>query len=254
MSKAVELHKVNLSIGGRKILEDITVSFQSTAFSVIFGPNGAGKTTLLRLLIGELKPDSGFIRILDCDPLDSLKEIGYVAQRIHQRRNFPLTVTKAVLTGRFGRLGLFRRPSTADYDRVRVALDEVGMGSFGKASLSDLSGGELQRVFIARALVGEPKILILDEATSGVDLGAKESLLELLNRLKKRMTIIFVSHDLSIVSQGVDQIICLNKRLVSHGKPEEALNDEAVRCMYGRDIALLSHCHTPHIHVDGPHE
>ncbi len=173
-------------------------------------------------------------------------------QDFFSKKNFPLSVRKAVLTGRYGhRIGWLKRPKDNDYAAVDEALHLVELTALAERSLEDLSGGELQRVFLARALAGEPGILLLDEAASGVDAGVKESLYDLLAKLKQRMAIIFVSHDMSVLSKGVDTLLCLDRKLVSHGRPDEALTDTALHSMYGEKIFAFSHCQVPHVHVHG---
>lgn len=253
MSKIVECKNLTVKLDRKVVLEDISVGFADKELSVIFGPNGAGKSTLLKVIIGQLHPDSGEILLLGQNVVRTRRYVGYVPQNIFSKRNFPITVLDLVLMGRYGHVGLFRRPKKADRDIALSALDQVGLASTANLNLSELSGGQRQRVYLARALAGEPRVLILDEATSGVDIGAKESLHELLIRLKQNMAVIFVTHDMSVVSLGVDNIVCLNRRLVSHGKPDEALNDEALKCMYGEHVSVFSHCSAPHIHVS-PHD
>lgn len=238
-----------VELEGAVVLEKISLEIDFNKLVIIFGPNGAGKTTFLKTLLGELKPTSGLLEFDGGSVISNLKSIGYVPQGVFALRNFPITVLKAVMMGRLGRIGLFRRAKKSDFDICRAALSDVGLSGFENRYLSELSGGQRQRVFIARALAAEPKVLLMDEATSGVDIGARETLYELLSRLKKRMTVIFVTHDVSVVSKEVDMIVCLNRSLVSHGRPEEALTDEALKCMYGDKSAFFSHCSAPHVHV-----
>ncbi len=249
MAFVAELKNVSVSIQDRLVLDDISISFNENQFSVIFGPNGAGKTTLLKLLIGQIKPDTGTIKLCGGPVLQNLSNVGYVPQDFFSKKQFPISVLKTVVTGRYARIGWGKRVSEKDYSIARETIKLVGLSNYEDRYLSELSGGELQRVFLARALCGEPKVLLLDEASSGVDVGAKETLYDLLYRLKERLAIIFVSHDMSVVSKGVDMVCCLDRKLVSHGSPEVALTDEALICMYGHNVATFSHCNTPHVHV-----
>ncbi len=246
----VILKNISISLGGRLALDNVSVDIEDRKLTVIFGPNGAGKSTLLKLLIGQLVPDAGSISLLGGTVTENRHLIGYVPQNFFSKKNFPLTVKKTVMTGRYGRkIGWLAYPHSDDFKIVNEALELVGISHLADRVLEDLSGGELQRVFIARALASEPKLLILDEAASGIDVGVKESLYDLLGKLKEKMGILFVSHDMSVLSKGVDSILCLDRKLVSHGKPEEALTDTALHAMYGEKIFAFSHCQVPHVHV-----
>ncbi len=247
--KAIECQDISVSFDGRVALQDISFDVEERELAIIFGPNGAGKTTLLRVVLGQLKPNKGQVKILGKSIDENLRQIGYVSQAAFARKSFPIRAIKVVMMGRFPRRGLFSRPNAEDLQCARQALADVGLSDLENSYFNDLSGGQKQRLFIARALACEPQILLLDEATSGVDAGARESLYELIARLKKKMAVIFVTHDVGVVSKDVDKIICLNRTLVSHGKPEEALNQEALRCLYGERAAFFSHCGAPHVHV-----
>lgn len=252
MSPVAEFKNVSVELGGRLALQDVSVAFEDKQFTVIFGPNGAGKTTLLKLLIGQLTPTTGSVTLFGGSVVANRHRIGYVPQDFFSKKSFPLSVRKAVLTGRYGhRIGWLKRPQNNDFAVVDEALNLVEIAHLAERPLEDLSGGELQRVFLARALAGEPGILLLDEAASGVDAGVKESLYDLLAKLKSKMAIIFVSHDMSVLSKGVDTLLCLDRKLVSHGRPDEALTDTALHSMYGEKIFAFSHCELPHVHVHG---
>lgn len=246
----VEVRNLSVRVGSRLALDNISANIEDKEFTVVFGPNGAGKSTLLKVLIGELAPESGTVSLLGGAVQANRHLIGYVPQNFFAKKSFPLSVRKTVMTGRYGhKIGWFKGPGKNDFERVDEAINLVGLEHLSERALEDLSGGELQRVFIARALASEPRLLLLDEAASGVDVGVKESLYDLLGRLKQRMGIVFVSHDMSVLSKGVDCILCLDKKLVSHGKPEEALTDSALHSMYGEKIFAFSHCQVPHVHV-----
>lgn len=247
--RAVELRGLTVTRGREVALKQIDCIIPARSLTVVFGPNGAGKTTLLQVLTGEIEPDSGSVAVFGRKPKECPGIIGYVPQFFSVRRDFPLTVFSAVAMGLYPKTGAFGVLSADRKASIVDELERLGVAHLSNAQVWSLSGGQLQRVMIARALVSGPRILLLDEATSGIDAGAKESLFDLLLHLKREMTVIFVTHDVSVISQEVDCILCLNKELVSHGSPSTALSDEAVRCMYGEGIALFSHCHAPHVHV-----
>lgn len=248
----ISLQNVSVRREGRTLLEHINLEINSNELSVIFGPNGAGKTTLLRVMCGLVLPSEGVVTIAGKTPrCGGARYLGYLPQGAAAPRAFPLSVIEVVLTGCYARIGVLRRPSSADRTVAREALAQVGCADLSERNLGALSGGQRQRVFLARALAAQPKALLLDEPLSGVDEGAREGMHELLLRLRQQCAVVLVTHDLSVVARGVDQVVCLNRSLVSHGRPEEALTPEALRCMYGEKVSLFSHCNTPHLHVAG---
>lgn len=245
---AIEFSNVTVVRGSERALEGISCRIDPNSFTIVFGPNGAGKSTLLQVVTGEIRPDTGTVQIFGKSPSENAKLVGYVPQFFQVRKDFPLTVFDAVSMGLYTQVGPFGRITARLRDVVEQNLQKLGVEDLSQAQVGSLSGGQLQRVMIARALTGGPKVLLLDEATSGIDIGAKESLFELLIKLKSEIAVVFVTHDISVVSKEVDCILCLNKSLVSHGAPQEALTDHAIRCMYGEELSLFSHCH--HVHVE----
>ena len=239
----IVLKSVSLILKDQIILDNITCNINENTITTIFGPNGGGKTTLINLIIGNAKPTSGTITVYNSSPQEIDGIIGYVPQDFTQLKEFPITVFKAILTGTYGKLGFSSRPGHAEHYAALETMKEVGLEEHGEKQLSEISFGMLQRVIIARAIVSQPKILILDEATSGVDAGSKETIFSLLINLKKRMTILFVTHDMSVITNEVDSVLCLNKKLVSFGTPEEAMNNEAIKNMYGESANPFLHNH-----------
>jgi ABC-type Mn2+/Zn2+ transport system ATPase subunit len=154
-------------------LEGVSFAVAPGSFTALIGPNGAGKSTLLRILLGLLRPDRGEVEIFGAPAGDRGRPIGYVPQRVKLPAGFPLTVSEVVLMGRYGRLGLLRRPGAADRTLAAEALAQVGMSELAGRRFSDLSGGQQQRALIARALAGEPHLLLLDEPTAGLDPAAR---------------------------------------------------------------------------------
>jgi zinc transport system ATP-binding protein len=198
------------------ILENINLTVQPLDFLAIIGPNGGGKSTLLKLMLGLLKPDKGTIRILGEPPSKSLSAIGYVPQNTNVNTDFPIKVLEVVLMGHVGS----KRPLFG-YGKEEIAcamgaLAQVGMQDYAQSKIGDLSGGQRQRVMIARALCAHPKILILDEPTSSIDIKGQKEIYELLRILNQTITIIVVSHDISVILEYANKAAHVNKRLAFH--------------------------------------
>jgi zinc transport system ATP-binding protein len=248
----IELANVTVTLGGRVVLKDITLSVGRGEFLAVLGPNGSGKTTLLRTILGQIQPISGRVLTFQQPPeqlAGERRRLGYVPQIESTDRNFPIHVQDLVMMGRYGRLGLFRRPGRSDGEAVVRAMSQVGIESLSNRPIGELSGGERHRAYLARALAGDPELLLLDEPTAGVDVAATEGLYQLLQNLQRELnlTLVMVSHDVGVVSQHVDQIACLNQVLVSHGRPTEVLTPDTIECMYGRHAMIAGHGVTPHI-------
>jgi zinc transport system ATP-binding protein len=221
------------------VLEDVNLSIKQDDFLGIIGPNGGGKTTLLKVILGLVKPSSGRVTVLGSTPQRNRKFIGYVAQNSLFDRDFPISVQDVVLMGRYGRVGLVKRFSEADRKAASKALRTVEMLDYKDKQIGRLSGGEQQRVLIARALVAEPKMLLLDEPTTGVDMPMQTEFYELLARLKHSMSIVLVSHDISAVSIYVDKIACLNHQLYYHGTKE--VGPEILEATYKCPVQMIAH-------------
>ncbi len=201
------------------ILENVSFVIAPGEFVGIFGPNGGGKTTLLKLLLGFLKPQKGSIEILGESPKVAREKMGYVPQISHLDRQFPITVLEVVMMGCLDKSPWHSYTKNAK-EKARAALEEVGMLDFQNNSFGTLSGGQAQRVLIARALVSKPAILLLDEPTASVDASAEESIYKLLEHLKGTMTIIMVTHDLQVMLQKVDRFICVHRDVTSYSQAQ----------------------------------
>ncbi len=249
----VELRDVTVRFGHHVALEGVSFRVEEGQFTAIIGPNGAGKTTLLRVILGVLRPDEGEVRVLGRPPWKLTRQerlaIGYVPQEFPRHRHFPLRVLDVVLMGRYGALGWFRRPGPADRKEAMEVLKLLEIAHLARRRLADLSGGERQRVFIGRALVNRPRLLLLDEPSASLDPAMTEGLFALLERLRKELhlTVLLVSHDVGIVASFADRVACLARRLVAHGRPQEVLTGANLECMYGRHAAAVGHGHLPHI-------
>jgi len=246
----VKLEETTVYRGGRLVLDNINLEIPPGSFYALIGPNGSGKTTLIKTILGLLPLDSGRVQVFGC-PSDRLGEeryrLGYVPQGMPVDLNFPVDVLQVVLMSSYGRVGLFHLPGQEDYKSARGALERVGMVEEAHTPISELSGGQLQRVFVARALASEPELLLLDEPTTGVDFNTSESFYELLHELvDEGVSVVLVSHDVGVVARHADLVACLNRRLIVHGSPDEVLNDEVIEKMYGEHASVFPHAHLSH--------
>jgi len=226
---------------GRDVLDEVSFAVRPGEFVGVIGPNGSGKTTLLNVVAGLLPVQCGSIEIFgSASSPAARKQIGYVPQIELVNWSFPVTVYDVVLMGRYGRLGMFRRPARDDERAVLGALEEVGMLARARSQIGELSGGQQQRAFIARALVQEPKILLLDEPIAGVDAASQHAIFTLLEARQQRgMTILATTHDLSCVATWFDRVLCLNHRVIAYGAPEQVLNDDTLSATYGSHVLVI---------------
>jgi ABC-type Mn2+/Zn2+ transport system ATPase subunit len=237
----------SFAYNGRPALDALTFSVMPGEFLGIIGPNGSGKTTLLKALLGLMAPTTGRATIFDCTchtlHCHHRARIGYLPQRSRIDPHFPITVFETVLMGRYGAIGLFHRPTAADRELAVAALKDVGLLELKDRPLGELSGGQQQRVLIARALAQQPQVLLLDEPTTGVDASSQTALLSLVRRLhrERRLTILFVTHDINVVSPVVDRLVLLNGRLVAIGTPADVLNQKTLAAVYGESVIVTTH-------------
>jgi zinc transport system ATP-binding protein len=224
----------NLSFTYEKspVLEGLNLSVTPGRFVGIFGPNGGGKTTFLKLLIGLLPPRAGEISLLGLSPKEARDQIGYVPQIKRFDKQFPLSVVEVVLQGALAELTWWGSYPKSAYEEALSSLSKVGLLHKAKAAFGTLSGGEMQRVLILRALLGKPKILLLDEATAHIDGQSQEQILELLLELKETVTILMVTHDLQMMLSSAEELICINRSLTPYVK-EEVCNHFAVGLYHG---------------------
>lgn len=238
------LKDIRANYGEVTALEKVNLTIFEHDFLGIIGPNGGGKSTLLKVLLGLVKPVSGSVSIFGKPPEQVRGRIGYISQRLGFDRDFPASVWDVVLMGRYNRAGLFRRYGSEDKVAAEKALARVGMLEHRGQQIGQLSGGQQQRVFVARALVAEPKLLLLDEPTASIDPTMQTEFYELLGELKKSLTIVLVSHDISAVSVYVDNIACLNRELYYHGSKE--ITPEILEATYKCPVQLIAHGTVPH--------
>lgn len=247
---AIKVETLSFSYQDSIVLENISFEIKQGEYVGLIGPNGGGKTTLLKLITGLTSPQKGKIRIHGVSPEKARRKgkIGYVPQRIVQANiQCPATVEEVVTSGRLSNIGIGGHFKKSDLKAIETAMLDTDVEKFRNRSIDNLSGGEKQRVFIARALASEPSILILDEPTTGVDIKATKNFYSLLKDLNQwhEMTIIIVSHDIEAVAKEVDSVLCLNRELVSTCKHEDMKHNskEILNALYGSDKTIIHHHH-----------
>lgn len=230
----------------RTALTDINLEIYQGEFLGIIGPNGSGKTTLLKSILGLVRPSRGTVQIFDC-ACHKLRchhkaRIGYIPQKGHIDYNFPVTVRETVMMGRYSSLGLFRRPSHADREMVKSALEKVEMDVYTDAPFGHLSGGQQQRVLIARALVQQPEVLLMDEPTTGIDTPTQYSMLKLISNLQKnlKLTVLLVTHDINMITPYADRMALIHTQLYAIGTPAEVLNEKVLSDVYGKQVVVAT--------------
>ncbi len=209
---ALEAQNVTFHYAGTPILEEVSLQVKSGEFLAIFGPNGGGKTTLLKLLLGFLKPTKGKIQVFGHSPFSSRRLMGYVPQILRFDRQFPISALEIVLMGSLSKASWWGGFSRGDKSKAYEVLSIVGMQQHAMRAFGTLSLGEVQRVLLARALMGKPRILLLDEPIASVDQAAEEEIYRILLELKGSTTILMVTHDLQNILQKCDHLLCIKQR------------------------------------------
>jgi zinc transport system ATP-binding protein len=246
---AVKLEGVWVNYNGATVLEEINLEIKSGRYVGILGPNGAGKSTLLKVVLGLIRPYRGQVRVFGKDPARLRLHgdmLGYLPQRPLNNPRFPISVLDVVLMGRYGHIGLLRRPRGQDREMARRLLAELGISHLANRLIGDLSGGEQQRVFIARALCVEPRLLVLDEPTVSLDACVQDEIFELINTLKEKLglTVMVVSHDIGGVARHVDDVVCINRRIHLHQPPP--IGRLGLENTFGCAVEFLFHGEIPH--------
>jgi zinc transport system ATP-binding protein len=243
-TEIVKLKNVGVDYNGTPVLENVNLTVEFGDFLAIIGPNGGGKSTLLKVILGLIIPDRGTATVLGRPADRNHSGIGYVPQYAFFDREFPITVREVVLTARYHKKWFPGRYNSEDKKIAEEVLQTTEMTEYADRQIGQLSGGQQQRVFIARALATGPELLLLDEPTASIDPDMKAEFYKLLARLKKEMSIILVSHDISAVSIYVDMIACLNRRLIYHGSKK--ITPETLEETYGCPVQLIAHGDVPH--------
>lgn len=244
----VELQNVNAGYNADIVLENINLTIPKGDFLGIIGPNGSGKTTLLKIMLGLITPKSGTVSLFgkNSSEFRDWQKIGYVPQKAGSNlMRFPITVWETVSLGRLTSKRWLDFEKPRDTRAIEEALDAVGMTPHKHRLLGELSGGQAQRVFIAKALASRPELLVLDEPTVGIDTDSQEKFYELLKTLNHDMnlTLILVSHDIDVVAHEVKTIACINHTIVSHGKPKDVLKGDFMKKLYGEHLRMVVHGH-----------
>ncbi|NTU59324.1 MAG: ABC transporter ATP-binding protein [Chlorobiaceae bacterium] len=229
-----------VELGGTSVLLGVSLSVYEGDFIAVLGPNGGGKTTLLKTILGLVKPTSGTVTVFGEPPGHATGRIGYVPQSMFFDREFPISAWDVVLMGRLSRKKLMQRYNSADRRKVAEALEITGLSDLGSRRIGALSGGELQRVLIARALAADPDLLLLDEPTASVDPEMKTTIYDLLDRLRERHTIMLVTHDTGTIGRHVSRIACLNCSLDMHEKGS-TLGRKALDSLYRYPVDIVEH-------------
>ncbi len=242
MSGEYAVHIENLSVhyGHTPAIMGVCLDVSDGEYLGIIGPNGGGKSTLLKAILGLIPVSSGNISIYGGNAHKNRSLVGYVPQFALLNRKFPISLFEVVLTGHLKQgIAPFFRYSSKDNESVYTLLEKVGITDLANRQISELSGGEFQKMLIARALATNPRLLLLDEPTASVDAASRDQIYSLLAELNKNMTIILVTHDLLAVSSQVNRLACLNGQLVYHGEPE--LTEKVVNNLYGCPVDLIAH-------------
>ncbi|KGM97151.1 ABC transporter [Clostridium novyi A str. 4552] len=239
MENIIEINDVDVYYEDVSALSNMNLKIKSNEFLAILGPNGGGKSTLLKLILGFRQPTCGEIKIFGKSPKKNRSLVGYVPQFTKFDKKFPISVREVVLMGRLGgKIKPFHKFDDEDNKKVEVIMKKLNIYQFKDRQIGQLSGGQMQRVLIARALLIEPKILLLDEPTASLDAATKIQIYELLKELSSEMTIIIVTHDINIISTYATKIACIDNKLYYYGKAQSG--NEVLSKIYSYPIEPIS--------------
>lgn len=237
----LEMNSISASYNTSKVLTDVDFKVCENDFTGIIGPNGGGKTTLLKIILGLVKPVQG--TLVFNENLLSAYKIGYLPQISTGDNNYPVTVSDVILSGLMIHKGLIPGMSSADKKRAGKVMEELGLSDLADSSMNELSGGQIQRVLLGRAIIGDPALLLLDEPGNFVDSNFENDFYEKLRILNSRMAILMVSHDIGTISSHVKSFACVNRTL--HYHPSSEISNEDL-LSYGCPIQLVTHGEIPH--------
>lgn len=244
----IEIKNVSFSYNNLPVLKNVDLVIHSGDYLGIIGPNGSGKTTLLKIMLGLIKPLKGEVKLFGqtISKFKNWSKIGYVPQKaINFDLLFPATVYEVVAMGRYGKKGLLRQLNKQDDEIIKESLCQVEMYNFKDRQIGDLSSGQQQRVFIARALAAEPEVIFLDEPTVGVDVKAQEQFYTLLKKLNLELgiTLVMISHDLDMVAKEATELACVNQNLTYHKDPKMCIAGNHIHKLYGENTSFILHKH-----------
>lgn len=245
MARAIDIKNAWVKYNGDIVLEDISFSVEEREIMSIVGPNGSGKSTLLRAIMGLKECCRGSVEVYGKNATTMRQNgiFGYLPQSSNYDAHFPVNVFDVVAMSRYSRRSVIEKLSGKDLELIHESLDRVEMLGLKDHHFGSLSGGQKQRVLIARALALKPRILMLDEPATGLDAVAQDSFYDLLRGLRDRenLTILMVSHDIGAVSEIVDRLACIKRKIHFHGKPGDCVTDETLSKVFGRNIHFIRH-------------
>jgi zinc transport system ATP-binding protein len=235
MNNIIEIKNITFGYEDHPVIEDVSMAIEESDFILVIGPNGGGKTTLLKIIMGIIKPWSGTVYF----PKDLSGRIGYVPQFLNFNKDFPITVYETVLMGLLNGKNYLKKYTKEDREKTEAILEKVDLYSKREVRVNNLSGGQLQRVLIARALVPDPLVLLLDEPTASIDITSQTTFLDIIGELKEKMSIVAVTHDPTAFSVYFKHIACINRSLYYHGIGE--LDGKIIEQIYGCPVDLMGH-------------
>lgn len=261
MNNTIEFKNVTVNYKNTCILDNITIDISRGEFVIVVGPNGAGKSTFVRCINGLQKIDSGTLRVFNTDisnssPVNIRKKIGYVPQHFNIDHKFPVSVFDVVSIGRFGIIGLFNHLTQKDRELINLSLNIVGISGLFYKPVGHISGGELQKVSIARMLAQEPEIMIFDEPTSNLDLKSQNDILKIIEKIyiEKKTTVIFITHFLSHVPLCSGKIVLMKTgKIMASGKPEDVFKEKYLSDLYDCNVKITELNGKKHFHVTEEH-
>jgi manganese/iron transport system ATP-binding protein/manganese/zinc/iron transport system ATP- binding protein len=237
----LEVRGLSAGYDGQPAIQAIEFSIRPGQMVGVIGPNGAGKTTLFKAILGLIPVRAGQILLHDKEARTQRPLMGYLPQLDAIPHTFPVSVRDVVMMGRYPRIGWTRRPGPEDAAAVQRALERVHLLERAETQIGALSGGQLQRVLLARVLAQDPHLLLLDEPVSGVDAATQHALFAVLEELRDEgKTVVVATHDLNCVVERFDQVLCLNRTLVAYGPPAEVFREDVLNCTYGHHLMIVT--------------